>query len=717
MADPLRQLAESYGIQTSYLDVAGRTHEATPEALLAVLRVLGAPLEREEQAAAVLQDRLAAEWRRPLNPVVVAWDGRGGAVDLRLPEAIAVSPLRCELQWETGGERSWDVAPAELTSSQVVKVGGVAYRSLRLPLPEDLPPGYHRLVVHCASQPGECLIVSAPTRAHEPEGAAAGKTWGVFLPLYALRSQRDWGCGDFTDLQHLVQWVQRRGGGLVGTLPLLAAFLDQPFEPSPYSPASRLFWNELYLDVERIPELAQRPEARSEIDSHAFHQQREALRSTRLVDYRGVMAQKRRVLQRLSDAFFTDPQPGRAAACRRFIQDHPRVEEYARFRAAVERFGATWWVWPEGQRSGWLREGDYDETARRYHLFVQWQAHEQLAALAQQARTGGPGLYLDLPLGVNADSFEVWSERRLFALGASGGAPPDLFFTKGQDWGFPPLHPETLRAQGYRYLRDCLRNHMQYAGVLRVDHLMGLHRLYWVPQGLGPQQGVYVRYRPEEMYAIFALESVRHRTLLVGEDLGTVPPEVRPAMERHHVHRLFVVQYELQHAAGAGDLPEAFPGAVASVNTHDMPTFSAYWRGLDLADRHDLGLLDEAGVREEEARRAQVRQALVRQLRAAGELGDAEDESAVLRALFKRLARSDAAAVLASLEDLWQAIEPQNVPGTWKERPNWQRKAAHTLEELDRLPAVVEALRALNRAVSVERRDATSADGRQAPGG
>ncbi len=273
-----------------------------------------------------------------------------------------------------------------------------------------------------------------------------------------------------------------------------------------------------------------------------------------------------------------------------------------RFRAAGEQQKATWWNWPERMREGEIRPGDYDEASRRYHLYVQFLAQEQLRALAETAGKTGPGLYLDFPLGVNSDSYDVWRERSVFALGVSGGAPPDNFFNKGQAWGFPPIHPENQRAQGYRYLRACLALHMQLAGMLRIDHMMGLHRLYWVPRELGPKDGVYVRYQSEELYAVYSLESNRHQTILVGEDLGTVPPQVRPAMARHAVRRLYVGQFEMQPDPQlAFKLPA--PGAVASMNTHDTPTFSGFWTSLDIDDRQAMGLLDDDGVQHEKARR------------------------------------------------------------------------------------------------------------------
>ena len=251
------------------------------------------------------------------------------------------------------------------------------------------------------------------------------------------------------------------------------------------------------------------------------------------------------------------------------------MEDYARFRAAGERQHAPWPAWPAPLRDGVIKEGDYDEEAMRYHLYVQWLAHQQLQSLSQKAREKGVRLYFDLPLGVHPDGYDVWREPNLFVLGASAGAPPDAFFAKGQDWGLPPLHPERLREQGYRYYIACVRHLLQMAGILRIDHVMGFHRLFFVPRGMKANQGVYVRYRAEEFYALLALEAHHHQAIIVGEDLGTVPPEVRPAMERHGLHRTYVAQFSLTPDARQALLPPS-SNMVASLNTHDTPTFAGF---------------------------------------------------------------------------------------------------------------------------------------------
>jgi len=688
--DDLRRLASRYGVATVYTDVMGRRRRAGPEALMAVLRALGAPVEGLRDVREALRIREAASWRQVMPPVGVAWNGRARPLDLRLPAGFR-GRVVCRLHLEDGPDRRWEVDAHRLAVRGSARIEGEALRSLRLPIPGRLPPGYHRLEVAVHDEPHETLIIAAPAAAFTPNPEDPGsRTWGVFLPLYALHTGRSWGCGDVTDLEQLMDWVAALGGGVVATLPLLAAFLDEPFEPSPYAPVSRLFWNELYVDVTRSAELAGCPEAQALVASGAMTRAVADLQRGSLVDYRRTMALKRQVLEALSRCFFS-------ASARRegFTQfAGGDLEDYARFRAAGERLRAAWPAWPERLRRGVLRPGDYDEAARRYHIYVQWLAHQQLGDLAARARQHGPGLYLDLPLGVHPAGYDTWREREVFATGVAGGAPPDAFFTKGQDWGFAPLHPERLRAQGYRYFIACIRHHLHHAGILRIDHVMGLHRLFWIPSGLEAKDGVYVRYPAAELYAILALESHRHRASIVGEDLGTVPPIVRRAMARHRVQRMYVVPFEASpHRAG---VLAPVPGdALASLNTHDMPTFAAFWEGQDIADRVRMGLLDEREADAARADRERLKQAL------AAALGQAVSaRAAVLQALLVWLGRSAGSIVIVNLEDLWGETEPQNVPGTGPERPNWQRRARYGLEALAAREDVLATLGDLQRARS-----------------
>jgi 4-alpha-glucanotransferase len=693
----LYELAQLHGVEVAYQDAFGKRREATVKSLLRILQTLGAPLERGTDVPQALRECRRSRWRRGLEPVVLAWDGRAEKLLLRLPQSDAAKRASCRLRLENGEERRWDLDLAPLPAAEAVSLEGESYEAKCLTLAEAIPDGYHRLEVTVGKQTFEALLLAAPRRSYGGEGESPGRTWGVFLPLYALHSQHSWGAGDFTDFCHLLTWIHAQGGGVAATLPLLAAFLDEPFECSPYSPVSRLFWNEFYLNVEALPEFGQNPQTQALLASSDFRREIETLRALPQVDYRRQMALKRRILSELARTFFGQ-ESGRRQTFERYRADHPQVEDYARFRAAGERLRTPWPHWPASPRDGAISADNYDEDARQYHLYVQWVAEEQLRHLAEEARRAGPSLYLDLPLGVHGHGYDVWRERDAFALTASGGAPPDIVFTKGQDWGFPPLHPQRIREHGYRYVRAYLRRQLAYAGVLRIDHMPVFHRLFWIPQGSPPSEGVYVRYPAQELYALFSLESHRHKTLLVGEDLGTVPPEVPRAMAQHNVQRMYVIQYEAQ-ADPKQPLPPVPAGAVASVNTHDMPPFAAYFEGKDIAERERLGLLGEQNPEGEREKRRAAIEALIAFLHGEGRLGEEDDARSVLRACLRHLATSSARIVLVNLEDLWLETQPQNVPSTSGECANWRNKARYSLEEWQHVPGMVELLGEINRIV------------------
>lgn len=697
-ARPLEQLTRLYGVQTAYRDMHGRIRAASPDVLLAALRALGCAVKRSADVPDALTERRRVLARRGCEPVVVAWDGRPAALMLHVPREAAEQTAECTLEREDGTRRVWTVSLNNVRAAGRATVDGTRYVSKRLTVPEALPWGYHRLRVELQAAVCETLLLAAPRRAYPASTQAIPRGWGVFLPLYALSTQRNWGSGNLSDLRALVDWVGSLGGQVVGTLPLLASFLDEFFEPSPYAPVSRRFWNEWYVDVSAVPELSHCPEAQTLMASPTWSAELDALRAEPLVDYRRGMACRRRVLEQLAEVVEGGRVPQRREALTQFLQDNPEVEGYARFRAACERHQRPWRQWPAAAREGALVAGpDYDERTVRYHRYVQWVIQEQLQHVADAARACRVRLYLDFPLGVNPDGYDAWRERDIFTAEARTGAPPDPVFVCGQDWGFPPLHPDAVRAQGYRYVIACLRQHLRYAGMLRLDHVMGLHRLFWIPHGCDASRGVYVRYRAEEFYAILSVESHRARAVIVGENLGIVPPEVNRAMAKHHLHHMFVVQYELPTRPRRA-LRRVAPDAVASLNTHDVSPFNACWNGQDIGERVRLGLLSPAEAQAAHRQREYLRRVLVRTLCHRGQLNGASMQAgAVLRACLALLGTSAAHMVLVNLEDLWGETQPQNIPGTRDEYPNWRHKARHPLEEFSTSPEVLDVLQQMSQ--------------------
>ena len=672
----LRKLARSYRIQTSYRDVFGRTKQATADALLATLRALGAPVEKLDDVPSALREKNLLDWQKMLEPVSVAWDGETPKISVRLSSRHPRSKLGCQILLENGDENRLFFSPDQITTEGTERTEGTEYFLVQISLPK-LPFGYHRLHLEVNGEVAESLLISAPSKMFND----LQKLWGVFLPMYAFHTNRSWGAGDFSDFETLMHWIAQQGGGVLSTLPFLASFLDGGiYDHSPYSPASRLFWNEFYIDPERAPEFANCSAAQSLLASGAFQKEIQRLREEPLIDYRSQMAAKRRVLEELARRL-EDNKPDRYQEFHSHVKSHPWLQDYAEFRAVIERQQTPWPQWSERLRNGVIGENDYDQQSKHYHLYVQWLAETQVRNLADGARKSGVRLYLDFPLGVNRDGYDVWRHRDLFALDASGGAPVDLLFTKGQNWGFPPLHPEKIREQGYTYLIACLRHQMAHAGMLRVDHIMGLHRLYWIPKGISTEEGVYVRYRAEETYAILGLESHRFGVPVVGEDLGVVPDYVRTSMDQHGALKMNILQCMIQPGASEALAPVT-ENSVASLNTHDMPPFTAFLRGSDIQDRIQHGLLQPHQVNNEYDQRWRMREALAAYL--CGDSPGArnwDEPDDLLRRSIEWLAQSSAQVVLINFEDLWFETEPQNIPATSWERPNWRRKARYCWED------------------------------------
>ncbi len=758
-SDPLlAELTRLYGVQTSYRDSRGRWRESPVESIVQVLRALGAELGDGDagdplrgvtpsRITTAIRERKRQLWSRVLEPVIVAWEGKLPPVLLRVlagghtRESVESlhRGLSVTLVLEGEAEACRVATPGPLEAAAQETIGRSRFESYFLPSLDvpmrRLPLGRHRLRVETGGLEAESTVISAPRRCWSsrfpisPDGedhgslrvggtddraqrgsgssawalsdlmaGRAGRAWGVFAPLYALRSARDWGAGDLAELEALLGWVADQGGALVATLPLLASYLDRPFEPAPYRPVSRLFWNELYLAVDHIPEWERCMPARDLWGSGGVQARLRRLRAEAMVDYREVMALKRSVLEELARCFFESGDSGREKAFAAYMCAHPHAEEYASFRARTEAVGRDWRNWPVPWTPGRTKASVERCSAAHYHLYCQWQMEQQLTRLSEDAGTdarsalmadSGPcagssdttilaqhrrGLFLDLPVGVHPGGFDTWRWPELFAAGMSTGAPPDDFFVSGQDWTVSPLHPGRVREQGHSYFAHCLQHHMHHSCWLRIDHVMALHRVFWVPVGAQPAHGVYVEYPADELYAVLCLESQRHRTTVVGEDLGTVPPGVRSAMRKHGLLRTWVLQTSLRprRVSPVGPAPRR---AVAALNTHDMFPLAGFLRGDDIAARVETGQLDQKSARRELA----ARRRMVRRLTAFASPTDPGD-AGLLHAVLVWLAAGKNELVLVNLEDLLLEARPQNLPGTAGQRGNWQRKLAMGLE-------------------------------------
>ena len=718
----LETVAALYGIEPVHRDGLEREVRPSPETLVAVLQALGAPLDDVARAGEVLRARRATIADRFVPPVHVAWVGRGGAVPVP-PRASVGGRVELRVRLEDGTEREWGerirgpgddgrVAPPRPFSAATPAAGPW------IPLPADLPPGRHRLTVACEGEEGDTLLVAAPVQAYQGDEGTS-RRWGPFFPVHALRRKGSWGVGDLSALEEVLAWVGRRGGSVVGTLPLFSAFLDGPVEPSPYAPVSRLFWNELYLDPHRLPEWERCPEARELVASSRFRKAVEDLEGGELVDYESAAALRHEVLLHLARTW-QDEGGVEGAELQDFSEVRPEVRVYASFRAAVAQLGLPGPRWDESWREGGIPPEASDEEQRILHLYVQLRMAGRVREVADSGRRHGAGLYLDLPLGSHSRGFDVWANPGLFAEDVSLGAPPDAFNPEGQSWGLPPLIPEASRLEKHDHLLKVLTGLMEPSDLLRIDHVMGLHRQYWVPKGRTAEEGVYVRYPAEELYALLSLESHRRETVLVGEDLGTVPPEVRSAMDQVGLRRSYVVPFQVRTDTDPPELAPVPDGAVASLNTHDLPTFAGFWGGGDPDTPDSPPVSGEGEARPSEAggdpgpsdrgaedalppepgSEEEWKEVCRRAMRSAAGMapdGSEDDLRALLVGLLRWLGRSRAGLVLVNGEDLWLETRPQNRPGTTHPE-NWRGRVRHSLAEIVDDPYVTEALDALHRA-------------------
>lgn len=660
----LRRLASDYGVHTSYVGTDRRRHDATDDTLVGVLRALGAAIDSPADADDARRAR-RAERQRTVEPVVAHRIGEPCPFTVTLDERADADAVWISLRAEDGSfeRQRLGSLPGRVATPPAATRPGRAEHAVDLS-GFDLTPGYRDVEVEGPGVEASALLVTAPRSCPRPHRA-----WGVFAPVHAIRDEHDAGIGSFSDLASVSEWVGGLGGAFVGTLPVLATFRDEPWgDASPYRPASRLMWDEAYVDLEALPEFRASLEAQAVLGAAVAGA---AGPRTASVDPEAV-TRKRSALRVVADELCAEPS-GRRDEFVAFVKSRPELQAYARFRATGERVGTPWPRW-----AGRQIESEVTAEAgggERLHLFAQWVCTRQLDAARRSA-----GLYLDVPVGVHPFGFDPWRWPEIFARRASGGAPPDTFAPGGQDWGFPPLHPDQIREDRYRYVIESWRHTFGRASAARIDHVAGLHRLYWVPEGADATNGAYVGYRADELYAVLALEAERAGTVIVGEDLGTVPTMVPRTMARYGVLGSWVMQFD-------SDPGEPFPRvprrSSASLGTHDLPTFDGFWRGRDIDERGASTSADRSAAEAAHRGRDRWRHAVTERpdddTRHGASPSDAE--RGALQTWLAHLAASDADQVLVDLEDLWLEPEPQNRPGTHV-AGNFTRRWRRTLRQV-----------------------------------
>ncbi|RKO21127.1 4-alpha-glucanotransferase [Pseudarthrobacter phenanthrenivorans] len=672
----LQRLADAHGVGTSFQGWDGLPHSVAEATLIKVLAALGVKADTNQAIEAALAEAELAPWRRVLPPAVVIQQGEPALVPVHVPEGAAVS-LTIALEDE-GGTLEGVQQDVQVQS---VDVDGVATGRATFALPEGLPLGWHTMTAEAGSVKASAVLVVTPRRLTTAAPLEQRRGWGLATQLYSVRSRRSWGIGDFSDLADLAALSGARGADYVLVNPLHAAEPVPPVQPSPYSPSTRRFFNPLYIRVEAIPELAYlKPRKRAAVEK--LHEEVSSLnREGGRLDRNAVYAAK---LQALEMLYHARRSPARQAAFDEFCRISGRgLDDFALWSAIREDVapGDPLWKDPSSALGTAKAEALREKLADRigFHRWLQWICDEQLEEAQKAALRAGMrlGVVHDLAVGVDHSSADAWTLRDVLAPATSVGAPPDMYNQQGQDWGQPPWHPARLAEAGYQPFRNMLATVLRHAGGIRVDHILGLFRLWWIPVGNAPGDGAYVRYDHEALIGILALEAQRAGAVVIGEDLGTFEPWVRDYLAARGILGTSILWFEYD-----GDSPLApekyRTQALASVNTHDLPPTAGYLAGDHVALRSGLGLLE----RSEEEERAEHNAALEKMLalvrergylpgKAAGGPGETEEQT--IEALHLLLTQTPSVLLGVALVDAVGERRVQNQPGTSEALyPNWQ---------------------------------------------
>ena len=692
----LRRLADRLGIVDAYLDQAGGEMRHTSDATrIQLLAAMGYDASTEHRARRVLRRLRHARQHEWIAPVRVVRHRSKSAtrVLVRVPHLDVH-----EVEWHLTL-----VTEEGIHSEWTGHVHGGPSRRVALSLPAVPPLGYHtlRIVFRAAHTEyvGTQRLIVVPSRCTPPEARLHGQRgFGITTNLYSVRSDRNWGAGDIGDAKAIAQWLGPRGGAFVGMSPL-HALRNAGHDVSPYSPITRLFRNAIYIRVEDIPELEVDSAAQTHIATPEFQAELAELRASPMLDYARVMALRTPVLESLHRTFQSREVAGDSPRAREYAayvqREDPTVTRFATWMAIEEREGPDARTWPVD-----LRDANSDAVADMriqlaervdYHRWLQFELDRQLGHAASAAARAGLalGIYQDLAVGSASSGSDVWSHPELFRHGATVGAPPDMYSDDGQNWGLPAIDPHVLRASGYEYWTRLLRAGFRHTGALRIDHALGLFRMFWVPSGESARQGAYVRSFSHDLFGILALESVRHNALVVGEDLGTVPPDVPGVLAKWGVLRSKVQVFERDFHTGRFRGAEEYPRmALTTVNTHDLPPLVGWAEARDIMLRSEVGDLSDMGVASgmRDSRMNDLG-ALVTSLIDAGLLPhDAHQHvtsDMLIPAVHAFIRRTPSALVGLALDDLAHEVTPVNIPGVWQDRyPSWSRRMRDTLDAL-----------------------------------
>lgn len=705
----LADLIQFNGIETAFTDAWGNASEVTQADQLKLLTALGFATEDDAVARQQLEQRQKQHWLEPLDPVSVQTQADSYHLQVRLPIDDVHTLIHLTLTTEQGEvhQFSFTAIDAELTGAVVFDDEEYQQYDYQFSLPLAL--GYHQLVLQLDDDQDSFVqsFIITPERCFQPSQFQQQKQWGVSVQLYGVKSEQNWGIGDFADLGRLVRYLAAQGADFVGLNPIHALYPAMPGSASPYSPSSRRWLNIIYLSVPLLPGYGQCQQTAALVNAPQFQLQLSQQRQQGWVDYSAVMQLKLPALKTLFHWFCEQQaqQPALSAAFANFKQQGGaslrQLALYDALHLHLISQDPHAWGWPNWPTQYQQADSEAVQAFAALHQddieffsYLQFCAQQQLEQVQQQAKDAGMllGLYRDLAVGVSEASTEIWANPDLYCRNASVGAPPDILGPKGQNWGLPPMLPYQLFRQAYRPMIELFRANMQDSGALRIDHVMALLRLWWVPKGAqSAGEGAYVYYPIMDLLGILALESQRQQAVVIGEDLGTVPDGIFELLQQFGMYSYRIFFFAQAEDGGFISTAHYPVQAMSALTTHDMPTLIGFWHCSDLKLGLQLGLYTEDMLPGLYADRHQAKQRILDSLHGhqalPADYPRSVEHLAMDRtlnfALQQHLAKGSCQLLCLQLEDWLEMTEPVNVPGTSDEYPNWRRKLSMTLEQLE----------------------------------
>ena len=697
-----------YGIDAGFWDIFGTRHTTSVAAKQSILRALGVAADTTHSLQESLTALERGEWETLLPPAVVVVEGREIELPLHAPAEDSDDQARFVVTTESGERHEFAQAIVELPVDGTAVLDGRTWLRRTVTLPLRLPLGYHEITATLGSRTAATRYIVTPERAYmSPHLARGGRAAGIAVSLYGVRSATNWGCGDFRDLGAVIDWVSEDlDASFVALNPLHAIHNRRPFNTSPYLPNCIFYQNFLYLDVEGMEDFANSRRAATLRRSAEVVREIEELRASPFVEYERVSALKLRFLKLGFAQFLRERRKGsaRAHAFETFrLREGSLLESFATYCALDEelhRQNPDLWLWTEWPAP--YQDPNSSETAafrktrwRRvlFYQYLQWQIDLQLAASQQRARDRklSIGLYHDLALATDRFGSDLWAHRPFYVAGCRVGSPPDDFSPKGQDWAFPPPNALRHRQDGYRLYAESIRKNCRHGGALRIDHVMRLFRLFWIPDGSEASAGAYVRERNEDLVRILALESVRNQVVVVGEDLGTVEPSIRETLARIGIFSYRLFYFEKNERGEFRSYSEYPTQSLVSSTTHDLPTLAGFWVSADIDARLAAGIIDHPTAQAQQEQRQREKQKMLDVLfrldlvrpelpRSAADYPELTGE--LHNAIVGFLAMTPSQLLAINHEDLTKELHQQNLPGSTWQYPNWGRKMRFTMEQL-----------------------------------